>query len=173
MLLVAGCGPPKPKKPPAPSTDPPPKLGVFTDAGDSTMFTNDAKPVREWHVKWKKAQATAEGGAPMFGKMFDVRGEIFQAKDTKTFHADRAVATSSDVLTLTGGVQVYSPKSDATLDCDKLIYDGKKKTFHASGNVSLKSKTVRITGVPEAEADADFTQISSPDWFKENNAKGR
>lgn len=172
MLCAAGCAPPKPKKPPATSTEPLPKLGAFTDAGETTMFTDDAKPKPEWHVKWNKAQVTAEGGAPMFGKMFDVRGEIFQAKDTKTFHADRAVALSSNVLTLTGRVEVYSPKSDATLDCDKLIYDGKKKTFDASGNVSLKSKTVKITGVPEAMADSDFTQVSSPDMFKENNAKG-
>jgi lipopolysaccharide assembly outer membrane protein LptD (OstA) len=158
--------------PPSKSSVPPSKKGIFTDAGETTWYSSDAKPLPEWHVKWQKAQATAEGGSPMFGKMFNVTGEILQTKDTKTFRADRAVAVSSDVLTLTGSVVVHSPKSAATLNCDKLVYDGKKKVFDATGDVSLKTNTVKITGVPEVKADSDFTQVSSPDMFKEKNAKG-
>lgn len=139
--------------------------------GEATSFGEDPTGTPIWKVAWKRADVVMVDETPGFGKMFNVTGEIYHGGDTKTFKADRAVAQTSNVLTLSGNVQVHSSKSEATLRCDKLVYNAKDKVFDAQGNVSLKGKNIDIAGVPAAMADADFTKVASPDLFKEENAK--
>ena len=160
--------PPKPK--PVPE-EKPVKKDIVSYNGEATWFDEGPSEAPVWKVEWKRADVVAVGETPGFGKMIGATGEIYHGDDIKSFKADRAIAQSSNVLTLTGNVTVHSPKSAATLTCDKLVYDANEKVFDAQGNVSLKGKNIDITGVPEAKADADFTQVASPDLFKRPNAK--
>ncbi len=160
--MATGCTPPKKKSPPPEKPKP---INVVSENGDATWFGAASTHPRQWHVAWRKAVVSASEGAPTLGKMADVKGEIFQPKETKTFRSDQAIVQGSNVLTLAGNVQVYSPSRRATLKCDKLVYNANQKVFDAQGNVSVKGKDIDIAGIPEAMADADFKEISSPDLF--------
>lgn len=124
-----------------------------------------------WHIRWKEAAFNIVDEIPTVGKMKGVDGEILQAKDVKTFKADEGQADKkTDILTLTGNVSISSEKEGSHLICDKLVYDSNEKVFDATGNVSVTNKTVKITGLPAVMATSDFSEISSPELFKGQNA---
>jgi len=172
-LIASGCGGPK-AQPVVAKPNPPKqvtKMGAEIEGGDGTWYSpaDDQHPL--WYLKWQSATVEAENDVPVVSSMSGVSGEIFESDGTKSFRADRAVADkNSNVLTLTGDVSVYAPKQRANLKCKKLVYNAVRKTFLGSGNVSLTSPTVTLTGVPEAESDSNFNQVASPEMFKEGHA---
>jgi len=144
---------------------------VESGAGNGTWFSKgtDRHPV--WHVNWRTGELTVTGEVPEQATMKTVDGEILQDNEAKRFRADRAIADKkSNILTLTGHVSIYSPKRGANLRCDKLVYSADEKLFRASGNVSFLSKNTTIVGIPAAFAASDFSQVASPDMYKESHA---
>ena len=168
--MIAGCSPktaPSPKPPEKPKTP----VTVFSANGEASFFSEGENRRRLWHINWKNAEASSVGDSLTIGNMQQVNGEIFQTTDTKTFKADNgSVDKPNDLLTLTGNVIVDSQKQGSHLTCDKLVYNAKNKTFDARGNVSVKSKTVSVSGVPAAMADENLDEVASPDMFQEKNA---
>lgn len=161
-----------PSIPPTPVKSTKPKTTIASTASSVTDYSLPPDRHVLWRIFYKNAQVTFEGDEVQVGRMQDVSGQIYQKDGVKSFRADNAEGDhSSQILTLTGHVSVYSPKEDANLKCEKLIYDAKKKLYSASGDVSLVNRRYSLTGLPAAIADSSLSQVATPDMFEAKSAK--
>ena len=99
--------------------------------------------------------------------MKGVTGEIYNDKGVACkFKSDRGAANNlTKTLTLIDRVQVDSGDPKATLQCDRLIYDGNRKFLKAQGHV-MATGTMRTVGtIDEVWATPDLKKIATPDMF--------
>lgn len=105
--------------------------------------------------------------APKGAVLQTVHGEIFKnERVVSTYKADTGSADKkSQILTLTGGVQVVSNDPKMTLTCDQLTYDSQRKLMKAKGHVAVTGELSTVGTLDELWSTSDFSKIASPELF--------
>lgn len=96
-----------------------------------------------------------------------VSGMIFQGTKTASkFRADTGQGDQkSQILTLSDHVVVTSADPEATMQCDRMVYDGKKKLIRAIGNVRVTGTMSTQDAIKELWATPDLKKIATPEMF--------
>ena len=123
-----------------------------------------------WNVAWKTGEVTITPGdksTGATGNMIGVSGEIYKkGKTACTFTSDKGgVDKLKTILTLIGHVKLVTKDPTATLECDRMVYDGKLKIVKAYGHVRISGTSNTEGTIDELWATPDLKKLASPDLF--------
>lgn len=147
-----------------------------TGKGSAVVRSPEGPREPLWSVQWQSARIEYGGENQIGGTMRQVAGEMYEkGAVASTFTADEAEADkTSNQLVLTGNVTVTSKAYNATLTCEKLVWDGRKELIRALGNVRFKSRQYEAGVFDELLASPKINQIGTPDLFyKVNRSLGK
>lgn len=103
------------------------------------------------------------------GQFDGVTGLLFKAdQEAATFESKYGeVDQTKSQLTLTGNVSVVGRNPEATMRCERLVYDANAKVIRALGNVRVTGKNGTLGPLSELLATPDLKTVATPDMFKQ------
>jgi hypothetical protein len=174
--LLVGCS--STTKPPTKKTTKPPikkkPAPLIINATNVFDEYKGAKNELLWNLKiengtFNVAQAGSKAGTT--GSGTNVSGEIFDKGKVncryKAKHGEAVNTPTNRKLTLNDQVEVDAVDPPGRLLCDKLIYDGIKKFFIATGHVQVLGTLGTKGTLDEVWATPDLTKIASPELFNQ------
>ena len=163
MVLAYGCGTSRGDSAKVKKPEKPRLTAVRTSSGTSPFYS--APPASEllWEIHWEDARIEATGKEDVSGEMNKVTGTVYEKTKVKSrFSALKAVANrASKQLELRDTVRLTSLNPDATLRCDRVIYFGNLKRFHAVGRVMVQTKLGNVGPIDDLWANADLTKVAT------------
>jgi len=143
---------------------------IGSKGGDAT--SKDKKNEKFWTIFWQTGEVTISssgGGRLQTGLLHGVRGEIYKKNSVVCrYKADNGTADDATrILVLTDHVQIDSVSPHLTLTCDKVVYEGNKKFFKATGHVQVLGTMGTMGTLDEVWATSDLTKIASPSLFNQ------
>lgn len=138
--------------------------------GPVEIFHKNKEQQPLWNIQAASSNVSYTGKQGTSGKLEKVQGELFKdGKISTHFTADHAtIDEAKEILYIQGNVQLRSDKTQTTLYADRVSWAPNEKMFQAKGNVRIVSRDYTFGPVPELRANADITDIGTPDTFKGN-----
>jgi hypothetical protein len=170
-LALFGCSQPKQTSPVTKKAEPP--TAHIIEGKTGTTVYRGSKDEVLWTASWDRGEIRlpptgAKTGT--FGSTTNVSGAIYErGKISCLYKADQSFAVNAPrkkTLVMTNHVSVDSADPKGTLLCDKLVYDGIKKFFIATGHVQVLGTLGAKGTLDEVWANPDLTEIASPELFE-------
>lgn len=143
-------------------------MAVNLGSGSGHFRSDAVHPEPLWDIRWQKGSVMTKEEGVVGGTLQTVDGQLYShSKPGTRFSGDRANAVQlTQILTLTGNVKMVSKEPSATLTCDRMVYNAKRKLIKAYGRVQVVSRMGTVGTLAELWSTPDLKVVATPNQFE-------